>query len=317
MKKTPFISIIVLLVVIVLAFAGCETTVSLDSESTEVPTTIVEITDDSGEVVATESYTLAPSTQENTYVVTVTDKSGEVVGTEVATLSKEEISAGKEFFNIVTTTTKANPGNKTTSTTATTTVSASGNTPGTTGSSAAGNEEIREDKFVVTGRIVSAEGNVTTYKLARNGSMYSMVMDNNGTGMGVIMGAENIYMLLLDEKSYIEVPKSYLEENDTDGTMDAILNFDFTGSESTEVGSFTEKVDGVKYNVVEYDDGSLNYFNGDTLVKTVLGDGSVMYYDSITSQVSAAYFVPPSDYTKMDMTVENLNKFNVTTEPSE
>ena len=74
-------------------------------------------------------------------------------------------------------------------------------------------------------------------------------------------------------------------------------------------GEGAMEIDGVKYTVVEYEDGTLNYFVDKTLIKTEAPDGSVIYYDEISTEVSAAYFVPPSGYTEDELTLENLNKY--------
>ena len=65
-----------------------------------------------------------------------------------------------------------------------------------------------------------------------------------------------------------------------------------------EIDTYTEKMYGVKYKVVEYDDGTRDYFNGKTLVQTISSDGSILYYDVISTSVSEGLFVPPADYTE-------------------
>ncbi len=337
MKKTPFISIFALLLVIVIAFTGCETTISLEPENTtdvvttDVITTVVEVTDGSGEVVATENHTVIVTNQNsekptkgNSYVVKVTDNKGQVVSTEIATLSKDEVSKGDDFFNNAPVVNNK-PTNSTDKVTSgkTTTEKTQANKPQndkptsdkltetensqvTTGRN---DEEIlNSNKFVISGRIVSG-GKTSPFKVAMDGQMYTLVLGFDNTNLGFIMGDAMVYMLLSSEKSYLAIPQEFLLENDTDGSMQDIVNGDFGTIAKKEVGRTKEKIDGVKYTVVEYEDGTLNYFIDKTLIKTESSDGSVIYYDEISSDVSAAYFVPPADYTEDELTVENLNKY--------
>lgn len=344
MKKTPFISIFALLLVIVIAFTGCETTISLESENTtdavttDVITTVVEVTDGSGEVVATENHTVIVTNQNsekptkgNSYVVKVTDKKGQVVSTEIATLSKDEVSKGDDFFNNAPiTNNKPAVGTDKVTSGKTTTEKSQINKPetnnhqndkpasdkttekvteNTQASSEKDDEKIlNSNKFVISGRIVSG-GKTSPFKVAMDGQMYAMVLGFDSTNVGFIMGDATVYMLLSSEKTYLAIPQELLLENDTDGSMEDIINGDFGTVSKKEVGRTKEKIDGVKYTVVEYEDGTLNYFVGKTLIKTESSDGSVLYYDEISSDVSAAYFVPPADYTEDELTVENLNKY--------
>ena len=94
---------------------------------------------------------------------------------------------------------------------------------------------------------------------------------------------------------------------DDSGEFDSVMNGEALNlyANKKEVNSYTEKMYGVKYKVVEYDDGTLDYFNGKTLVQTEHPDGSVLYYDVISSSVSEGLFVPPSDYTEEVLTTSS------------
>ena len=70
---------------------------------------------------------------------------------------------------------------------------------------------------------------------------------------------------------------------------------------------------GVKYRVVEYDDGTRDFFNGKTLVQTESKDGSILYYDVISTNVSEGLFVPPADYTEEIPTSVNSSDATSTT----
>ena len=69
----------------------------------------------------------------------------------------------------------------------------------------------------------------------------------------------------------------------------------------------TETENGIKYDVVEYDNGNKDYFIGKTIIKTTAEDNSVMYYDSVSPIAPSSLFTPPADYKKTTVTDDKVS----------
>ncbi len=320
MKKSPITAMLVLLIVIVIAFSSCDISMDLPGKGDDIKAgeTIV---DDEGNVIPVVT------------VVEVTDDKGEVVETEVVTLSSSEIQIGKDFFssssNKAEVPTGAAP-ERVTKPSAETTVKneaekGDGDKDNNSNNENGSNEQNKETtqaqapvipddldiitstKYTVVGR-VEKDGVSTVYKVARDGNKYAAVMFIEGQEMGVIVGETDVYLVIVEEKGYITVPKSLIEqEAGDDAELQAFLSGDAFNMTKKVIGEATEEADGITYRVVKYDDGSSDYLNGKTLVKTLAKDGSVLYYDTITSEVSAGVFLPPVGYTEQKLTEENVS----------
>lgn len=352
MKKTPFITVIAMLVVVVFIFSGCEMSFNLkknDDIYETVPVTDesgVTVTDNSGEVV----YETVKVTNPVVSVIEVTNKKGEVVATENVTLSKDEVEEGKNFFDLFgaykdnkkndTTSEKVNNAKTTAgdkSNKATTAVSDKAN--GTTSVSIptgvasdrvtepAKNDKVQDDlaiinseKYTIVSRIITSDG-AYVYKVARDGNKFSVATSANGTEIGIIVGDDGIYMLSSSTKTYFKIPKALVEDMAGENEeFQGILTGEAFDATRKEKSRSEKTIDGVKYTLVSYEDGSVDYLNGKTLVKTVTEDGNVTYYDTISAEVSAGVFVPPVGYTEQSLTQENVSDFagdlGITTEHS-
>lgn len=129
------------------------------------------------------------------------------------------------------------------------------------------------------------------------------------------MGSKYVYIVSPETKTYAKISKDLVQEESSEtGEFDELLSGDvfnlYAGKK--EVDTYTEKMYGVKYRVVEYDDGTRDYFNGKTLVQTEAKDGSVLYYDVISTNVSEGLFVPPADYTEEAINVTTTNSSSTT-----
>lgn len=316
MNKTPIITIIALLVVILIAFSGCEFEISLDGENnTETSIESVVVTDEEGSTqIETVVHYVTTEPVPVVTIVEVTNEKGKVVETEKVTLSPEEVQDGKDFFNGKEDEkeTEKDTGKETNKDSGKnnkeTTVPNEPASDRVTTAPEKDNTEVQDDfavlnssRYYIEGRVVSADGVSYNYKMARDGSRFTFRTVLDGKDICFIMGSEYLYVVYPDTKTYAKISKDLVEEeNNGTGEYDTLLSGDVFNlySNKTEVDTYTEKMYGVKYKVVEYDDGTRDYFNGKTLVQTESDDGAVLYYDVISTNVSEGLFVPPADYTE-------------------
>lgn len=315
MNKTPIITVIALLIVILVAFTGCEFEISLNGEENNTQTSIesVVVTDEEGSTqIETIVHYITTEPVPVVTVVEVTNDKGKVVATEKVTLSPEEVQQGKDFFDVVEDeeTTKK-PSKKPASDRITTAPDQS-------------NVEVQDDfavlnssRYLIEGRVVSKDGASYPYKMARDGNRFTFRTVYEGEEMCLIMGSKYVYLVSPATKTYAKVSKDLVQEESADtGEFEDVLSGDIFNlyANKKQVDTYTEKMYGVKYTVVEYDDATLDYFNGKTLVQTVSSDGSILYYDVISQNVSEGMFVPPADYTEEVLTTNTAT--TACTDPS-
>lgn len=304
MNKTPIFTIIAMLVVILIAFSGCEFEINLNGEKSNTETSIesVVVTDEEGSTqIETVVHYITTEPVPVVSIVEVTNEKGKVIETEKVTLTPEEVQQGKDFFN-----------DKEEKTTA---ISKEPASDRVTTAPAKDNVEVQDDfavlnssKFLIEGRVVSADGTSYPYKIARSGNRFTFRSVVNGEEFCFIMGSSDVYIVSTSNKTYIKIPKD-LAGDDT-AEFEDLLNGEALSlyANKTQVNTYTEKMYGVKYTVVEYNDGSSDYFNGKTLVQTVNKDGSTLYYDVISTSVSEGLFVPPAGYTEEVLTSEKVSE---------
>ena len=296
MNKTPIITIIALLMVVLLVFSGCEFEISLNGDSnTETSVESIIVTDEEGSTrVETTIHYITTEPVPVVTIVEVTNEKGKVIETEKVTLSPEEVQQGKDFFGVEDTTKKPTKEPTTTKTTASA-------TEGTTAAVQDDLAVLKSSKYLIEGRVVSADGVSYPYKMARDGSRFTFRSVYNGEEICIIVGHEYVYLVSPAKKSYAKVSKD-LVSDDAENAEDFedLLSGDAFNlyANKTVVDTYTEKMYGVRYNVVEYDDGTLDYFNGKTLVQSVSPNGATLYYDVISTNVSEGLFVPPAGYTE-------------------
>ncbi len=231
-----------------------------------------------------------------TRVVEVTDENGNVIGTENVTLSQEEINDGKNFYNKL----EEN--------------SLSGITDDRYNS--ASNKNSQNDKsifesrnYYVVGRIVK-DGKTSTYKLAQSGNKYAIMTLYNGNQLGIIIDYLNIYLVQVENKSYITIPKAVLTDYQDDESVNSLLKDDLLDSDKKIVKNGTTKVDGKEVNYSKYDDGSITYYKGNTILMSQSTDGSIIYYDSVKNSAPNGFFAPPAGYTSKPLNATNIEEFS-------
>ena len=96
MNKTPIITVVALLIVILVAFSGCEFSIGLNGgDNTETSIESVVVTDEEGNTrIETVVHNVTTQGVPVVTVVEVTDKNGKVVSTERVTLSPAEVQQG-------------------------------------------------------------------------------------------------------------------------------------------------------------------------------------------------------------------------------
>ena len=324
MNKTPIITIIALLVVILIAFSGCEFEISLNGEKSNTETSIesVVVTDEEGSTqIETVVHYVTTEPVPVVTVIEVTNEKGKVVETEKVTLSPEEVQQGKDFFG-----SKDENKDKETNkeTKKETEVSKDPAPDRVTTAPSKENVEVQDDfavlnssKYLIEGRVVGKDGTTYPYKMARDGSRFTFRSTYEGEELCLIMGSKYVYLVFPETKTYAKISKDLVQEESAEtGEFDELLTGDVFNlyASKKEVDTYTEKMYGVKYRVVEYDDGTRDYFNGKTLVQTEAKDGSILYYDVISTNVSEGLFVPPADYTEEAINVATTSSSASTTE---
>lgn len=305
MKKTPFITIAAFLVSMLIVFSSCEMSFDLNKNDDDEYITVVA-TDESGVAVTDKNgetvYETVKVTSPVVTVVEVTNKKGEVVATEKITLSKDEVEDGKEFFDV--------QGTEKNTTAIPTGIASERLTQENKIEDVQDDLEIiNSDKYTIIARIVTKDG-THIYKAARDGNKMAIATSAGGKEIGIIVGDGGLYMLSSASKSYFMIPRSLMEDAaGSDDEFKGILDGSAFDSQRKEKTRENKTIDGIKYTLITYEDGTVDYLNGKTLVKTVDGDGNTTYYDAINSEVSAGVFVPPANYVQSDLNEENLSEF--------
>ena len=231
-----------------------------------------------------------------TRVVEVTDENGNVIGTENVTLSQDEINDGKSFYNKLD-------------------ENALGGITDNRYNSAL-NTNAQDDKsifesrqYYVVGRIVK-DGKTSTYKLAQSGNKYAIMTVYNGSQLGIIIDYLNIYLVQIANKSYITIPKALLAQYEGEENFDSLLEDDLLDSDKKIVKNGTTKKDGKEVNYSKYDDGSITYYKGNTILMSESADGTVIYYDSVKNSAPSGFFAPPAGYTSKPLNAANIQEFS-------
>lgn len=315
MKRIILTAVAVMLVVSIFMLCGCETTVNLDgttgdTASTTFPpaTVVVDVTDSQGVVISTATVTMSNQEKEeekNFFTPIVQDK----VPSQVLPDRLQQALQNQQAIQNL----QQNTGNTTN-----TAPDINGDNSG--GGSSAGTPDVnipyiqddaavlRSSQYMINVRLVDSAGVAQNYKIAKNGKNSSVSMIYNEVPMGIILGEEMWYLLSVEDKTYIEIPKELVKENSTDDEFTQLILGDPFNFDRPIVSQTRETQDGITYDVVEYDNGNKDYFVGKTIIKTTATDNSVMYYDSVSAIAPMSLFVPPADYTKQVVTEENASE---------
>ena len=221
---------------------------------------------------------------------------GNVIGTENVTLSQDEINDGKNFYNKLD-------------------ENALGGITDNRYNSAS-NSNSQNDKsifesrnYYVVGRIVK-DGKTSTYKLAQSGNKYAIMTVYNGSQLGIIIDYLNIYLVQIENKSYITIPKALLADYDDDESINSLLKDDLLDSDKKIVKNGKTKVDGKEVDYSKYDDGSVTYYKGNTILMSKSADGTIIYYDTIKNSAPNGFFAPPAGYTSKPLNAANIKEFS-------
>ncbi len=313
MKKLVVSMVAIVLVSSIITLCGCEATVNLDGKNntTNVPTTY----------------------EEPTLVVEVTNEEGTVISTETVTMSAQDKEEEKNFYAPVTQSgvstgvsqdrvqqaiqNQQNANKPDTENTAPDINGDTGNAPAPVVPFVQDDAAVlRSNQYMINVRLVDSQGVAQNYKIAKNGKYSSVSMIYNDVPMGVIIGGDMWYLLSVSDKMYIEIPKEQIEESAKDDEFGQLLMDDPFDFNNEIVSKTTVTEDGIKYNVVEYDNGNKDYFIGKTIIKTTAEDNSVMYYDSVSPIAPMSLFTPPADYKKTTVTEENASDIVGAIEPN-
>lgn len=314
MKKITLSAVALVLASLVFVLSGCEMSLKSkdkNTEDTQSHTAIVEVTDENGEVVATETVTISQDELKKGEVFFNKEASGEKIETGVSADRLQQAISANADSSAVSQNSNQSPSQSSGTLSGS---SSSGGSVQTTSGSSGSQTYVQDDaavlkstQYMITGRAVY-EGSATPYKVARSGEKLAMFAELNGQQIGIIVTEDKVYMLSVDEKTYIEITKDMLKENLSEEEL-AQFSGSALSTNRTVQKTENQAEDGVTYKVVIYDDGVKDYFIGNTIIKTVSSDGSVLYYDSVSAVAPASVFAPPSDYKRTTLDEEGVSDF--------
>ena len=154
-------------------------------------------------------------------------------------------------------------------------------------------DTISSDKYLIKGRLETKDG-LIPYTVAHSGDNYSIAAQMSGVTVIAVSTKTNMSLLSPDKKVYCAAAA-------LKASMDEELKSVNETADRKQVGTGTEKVDGVTLKYIEYDDASIDYYYGDNLVKQVSynenGEKTVLYVDEVSGEVASSNFKIPSGYT--------------------
>lgn len=324
MKKLTVSMIALVLSAIFLVLSGCE--MSFDLEPTTVPvvtttepnTAVIEVTDENGVVLETQTVTASPEAEQfvKNFFTPVTQSAAQS-GDKGTAKPNTSVSNDRlqQAIQQQQATTKPDSQNTTKPSDNTKPTSGSTNKPGNSFADSLQQDDsavLKSSQYLVSMRSVDADGQVTTYKVARKNNRTALFYEQNGEQMGVILNNDIIYYMSIDQKMYLEIPRSMLEEQAKKEDMD--IDFDMMYRDPMDVervvkSTGTETIDGVEYSYKEYENGIKDYFVGKTLIMSKGTDGSVLYYDSLSPVAPESVFFPPAGFKKEEFNAENVSEF--------
>ncbi len=345
MKKLTISMIAIVLSAVFLVLSGCEMSFDLQETTAPVVTTtepntaVIEVTDESGVVLETQTVTASPEAEQlvQNFFEPVTQPAQNGGSTaeakpntgvsndrlQQALQSQEETTAAQQGTEDATTK-PAQGGNASTTKPASNGGSFSDKVTKPNSSNNAGSKPdkpsvnilpdddaiLRSSQYLVTCRVVDANGQVSNFRIARKNQKSAIFFNQNAEQLGVIISGDVVYYMSVDQKVYIEIPKSMLEEQAQKEDLDlGVIYQDPMQVERTLVGTSKETIDGVEYTVKEYASGNKDYFVGRTIIMTTASDGSTLYYDSLSPVAPESVFFPPAGFTKEEFNAENVSEF--------
>ena len=335
MKKLTISMIAIVLSAVFLVLSGCEMSFDLEETTAPVPTVtepdtaVIAVTDESGVVLETQTVTASPEAEQlvNDFFTPVTQpvQNGENTAEakpntgvsndrlQQALQSQEETTTAQQGTADATTTKPAgNGGNFSDKVTKPNSSSNAGSKPDKPSINILPDDDaiLRSSQYLVTCRVVDANGQVSNFRIARKNQKSAIFFNQNAEQLGVIISGDIVYYMSIDQKVYIEIPKSMLEEQAQKEDLDlGVIYQDPMQVERTLIGTSKETIDGVEYTVKEYASGNKDYFVGRTIIMTTANDGSTLYYDSLSPVAPEAVFTPPAGYTKQELNAENVSEF--------
>ncbi len=312
MKRISLILVAVMLFTSVFMLSGCDTTISIDGNTTEPQTTnnepetaVVEITNEEGTVISTETVTMSDDDKEvEKNFFSVEQKTDEKPG-----VSQDRLEQALQQNRPSSKPSKSDKEEK----------------PDINDEEGDTSEDVyvqddgavlMSDQYMIEFTMKSADGKVDNYKIARKNKISSISFIYNNLPMTFIIGGDVWYWLSNDKKTYLKIPKSMIEESETDEEFKEMLFNDPLNFNRSVKEKGTEEIDGVEYDVVTYVDGTKDYFIGKTIIQTLGPDGSAMYYKSVSAVAPDSLFSPPSDYTEVSLQDEEVSEMVDSISPS-
>lgn len=312
MKKIT-LSMVAIILASLCLLSGCEMSFNIEEETTtnnvtttvkaEPDTAVVEVTDDRGNVIATETVTASADVEksaEEIFKPSNKDEDGnKVVPSGVSNdRVQQAIEAQKNPDKNTNGTTK--PSNSTTKPNTGTTEEEFYDKPvvDTTQDDEA---VLSSGQYYISCRIVSPDLS-TECKLARKDNKSATYLTYEGEDIGFIIDSKNIYYININTQTCFVFLKEEAKGSISDEDW-GVISQDPLDFERTPTAIYDETVDGVEYTVKEYGSGNKDYFIGKTIIKTTSDDGSAIYYDSISPVSPSSLFTPPANFTIEQMEI--------------
>ncbi len=301
MKKLSISVVAIIMASLTFVLGGCDMSISLSDEQTtiaEPDTAVVEVTNEEGTVIATETVTMSQKEKEDskTFFEPSSNKK------PVAGVSQDRLEEALKSENGSANSSKVTTTNSKTDKNEDENLNEDDD-PYLDDMNNSAEEEVlandgavlRSSQYLTNIRLDDGE-TITSYKIARRNNNSSYTFTYEGQNIGLIFTDSKIYMLSIDEKEYVEFPKETVAEYATEDEM-KLLEMNIFDFERKVAKTTTETVDGTNYKVIVYEDGAKDYYIGTKIMKTVDGDKTI-YYDSVSAIAPKSLFTPPKSYKK-------------------
>ena len=161
--------------------------------------------------------------------------------------------------------------------------------------------EVQDDEAVIKSGVYHivakadmGEG-ITPMEMAVKGDKIYMNVDSEQGSVAIVITSDVAYIIMHDTKLYLELDKEFLDSQGLN-VDDMLADIQYGGDDEVPSAEYKETIDGIVYDVKEYESGRKVYLIGKTMIKSVAEDGSAIYFEDICTDVPDSLFAPPAGY---------------------
>ncbi len=161
--------------------------------------------------------------------------------------------------------------------------------------------EVQDDEAVIKSGVYHivakadmGEG-ITPMEMAVKGDKIYMNVDSEQGSVAIVITSDIAYIIMHDTKLYLELDKEFLDSQGLN-VDDMLADIQYGGDDEAPSAEYKETIDGIVYDVKEYESGRKVYLIGKTMIKSVAEDGSAIYFEDICTDVPDSLFAPPAGY---------------------